>query len=43
MLMCGAYLAGAIVVDAVLVPGLLDPFWDAFDKFLYLLQLMEDN
>lgn len=32
------YLAGAVVVDAVFVPGLLDSFREALDKFLYLLQ-----
>lgn len=40
---CGAYLAGAIVIDAVFVSGLLDPFRDALNKFLYLLQFREEN
>lgn len=40
--MFAAYLAGAVVVDAILVPGLLDPFRDALDEFLYLLQLREE-
>lgn len=35
---CRPYLAGAIVVDAVFVPGLLDTFREALDEFLYLLQ-----
>lgn len=36
-------LAGAIVVDAVFVSGLFDPFWDVLRKFPYLLQFREDN
>lgn len=34
-----AHLAGAVVVDAVLVPGLLDSFREVLDKFLNLLQV----
>lgn len=34
-----AYLAGAVVVDAVFVPGLLDSFREVLDKFLNLLQV----
>lgn len=33
------YLAGAVVVDAVFVPGLLDSFREVLDKFLNLLQV----
>lgn len=33
------YLAGAVVVDAVFVPGLLDSLREGLDKFLYLLQM----
>lgn len=34
-----AYLASAVVIDAVFVPGLLDSFREALDKFLNLLQV----
>lgn len=34
-----AYLAGAVVVDAVFVPGLLDSFRETLHKFLNLLQV----
>lgn len=40
--MCGVYLAGAVIVDAVFVSGLLDPLREALNKFLDLLQLRED-
>lgn len=34
-----AYLASAVVIDAVFVPGLLDSFRKVLDKFLNLLQV----
>lgn len=33
------YLAGAVVINAIFVPGLLDSFREALDKFLYLLEV----
>lgn len=33
------HLAGAVVIDAIFVPGLLDSLREALHKFLYLLQV----
>lgn len=37
------YLGGAVVIDTVLVSGLFDPFRDAFNKLLDLLQLENEQ
>lgn len=37
----GPHLAGAVVIDAVFVSGLLDSFREALDKFLDLLRVRE--